>query len=360
MIGHDEVRVRLLRGQQGPARPAGRQGREPGRDEQPGLPVPPGFTITTDACRAYLEQGSEPEGLADEVGEHLAALEQGMGRTLGQPDGPLLVSVRSGAKFSMPGMMETVLNVGLNDESVQGLAAMAGGDERFAWDSYRRLLQMFGTTVLGIDGECLRRGPRRAQAGAGRRARRRPRRRRPPGAGRDVQGRRSRSAPARRSRRTPRAAGPGGPRGLRLLEHRAGGDLPAPGAHPRRPRHRRQHRQHGVRQLRRRLRHRRRVHPRPRVGSAGRLRRLPAERAGRGRRRRHPQHGPARGPGAARQGVVRRAARHHAEARGRTTATCATSSSPSSGASSGCCRPGSASAPRRRPSGSPPSSSTRA
>ena len=116
-----------------------------------GLPVPPGFTISTDACRAYLEQGSEPEGLDAEVGEHLAALEQEMGRTLGQPDGPLLVSVRSGAKFSMPGMMETVLNVGLNDESVQGLAAMADGDERFAYDSYRRLLQMFGTTVLGIE-----------------------------------------------------------------------------------------------------------------------------------------------------------------------------------------------------------------
>jgi pyruvate, orthophosphate dikinase len=116
-----------------------------------GLPVPPGFTISTDACRAYLEHGSEPEDLAAEVGEHLAALEQEMGRTLGQPDGPLLVSVRSGAKFSMPGMMETVLNVGLNDESVHGLAAMTDGDERFAYDSYRRLLQMFGATVLGIE-----------------------------------------------------------------------------------------------------------------------------------------------------------------------------------------------------------------
>ena len=116
-----------------------------------GLPVPPGFTISTDACRAYLEHGDLPDGLADEVGEHLAALEREIGRTLGQPDGPLLVSVRSGAKFSMPGMMETVLNVGLNDESVHGLAAMAGGDERFAYDSYRRLLQMFGATVLGIE-----------------------------------------------------------------------------------------------------------------------------------------------------------------------------------------------------------------
>jgi pyruvate,orthophosphate dikinase len=103
-----------------------------------GLPVPPGFTITTDACRAYLESGDLPPSLADEVDEHLAGLEKEMGRTLGQADDPLLVSVRSGAKFSMPGMMETVLNVGLNDESVQGLAKVSGSD-RFAWDSYRRL-----------------------------------------------------------------------------------------------------------------------------------------------------------------------------------------------------------------------------
>ena len=116
-----------------------------------GLPVPPGFTISTDACRAYLEQGHEPDGLADEVGAHLRALEESMGKRLGDPDDPLLVSVRSGAKFSMPGMMETVLNIGLNDKSVHGLAAMVGGDERFAYDSYRRLLQMFGSTVLGID-----------------------------------------------------------------------------------------------------------------------------------------------------------------------------------------------------------------
>ncbi len=116
-----------------------------------GLPVPPGFTISTDACRAYMDEGKAPEGLADEVSEHLAALEQARGKKLGDPEDPLLVSVRSGAKFSMPGMMETVLNVGLNDESVKGLAQVAGGDERFAYDSYRRLLQMFGSTVLGID-----------------------------------------------------------------------------------------------------------------------------------------------------------------------------------------------------------------
>ncbi|WP_221634634.1 pyruvate, phosphate dikinase [Nocardioides luti] len=117
-----------------------------------GLPVPPGFTITTEACRAYLAEGREPEALSREVSEHLAALEEAMGRRLGDPADPLLVSVRSGAKFSMPGMMETVLNIGLNDESVAGLAAQSE-DERFALDSYRRLLQMFGATVLGIEGE---------------------------------------------------------------------------------------------------------------------------------------------------------------------------------------------------------------
>ena len=117
-----------------------------------GLPVPPGFTITTEACRAYLVDGHEPAGLGDEVTEHLVALEKTMGKQLGQADDPLLVSVRSGAKFSMPGMMETVLNVGLNDASVEGLSAQSG-DARFAWDSYRRLVQMFGATVLDIEGE---------------------------------------------------------------------------------------------------------------------------------------------------------------------------------------------------------------
>ena len=116
-----------------------------------GLPVPPGFVITTEACTAYLASGDVPAELAAEVTEHLDALEKAMGKKLGQADDPLLVSVRSGAKFSMPGMMDTVLNIGLNDASVLGLAKQ--GDERFAWDSYRRLLQMFGKTVLGVDGE---------------------------------------------------------------------------------------------------------------------------------------------------------------------------------------------------------------
>ncbi len=116
-----------------------------------GLPVPPGFTITTEACRYFLKHGEVPAELSGQIDEHLAALEQARGKKLGDSDDPLLVSVRSGAKFSMPGMMETVLNIGLNDSSVEGLARVSG-NERFAWDSYRRLLAMFGKTVLGLDG----------------------------------------------------------------------------------------------------------------------------------------------------------------------------------------------------------------
>src|SRR3954465_2044704 len=117
-----------------------------------GLPVPPGFVISTEACKTYLNTGDVPAELANEVTAHLQHLEQQMGKKLGDADDPLLVSVRSGAKFSMPGMMDTVLNIGLNDSSVDGLAKQAG-NERFAWDSYRRLVQMFGKTVLGVDGE---------------------------------------------------------------------------------------------------------------------------------------------------------------------------------------------------------------
>jgi pyruvate, orthophosphate dikinase len=118
-----------------------------------GLPVPPGFTITTDACNAYREAGQEfPEGLLDQVAEHRKRLEEKMGRQIGDASDPLLVSVRSGAPFSMPGMMDTVLNVGLNDDSVEGLIRQTD-DERFAWDSYRRLVQMFGKTVMGVEGD---------------------------------------------------------------------------------------------------------------------------------------------------------------------------------------------------------------
>jgi pyruvate,orthophosphate dikinase len=116
-----------------------------------GLPVPPGFTISTDACRAYM-QGGWPEGLSAEVARARARLERAMDKEIGDATDPLLVSVRSGAKFSMPGMMDTVLNLGLNDQSVEGLAKQTD-DERFAYDSYRRFVAMYGRIVLGVPGE---------------------------------------------------------------------------------------------------------------------------------------------------------------------------------------------------------------
>ena len=115
-----------------------------------GLPVPPGFIVTTEACRSYLATGAEPAALRVQVTSALRRLEDRLGRQLGDRYDPLLVSVRSGGKHSMPGMMDTILNVGLNDDSVVGLAD-ASGDERFAWDCYRRLISMFGATVLGIE-----------------------------------------------------------------------------------------------------------------------------------------------------------------------------------------------------------------
>jgi pyruvate, orthophosphate dikinase len=118
---------------------------------QLGVPVPAGFTITTDACRAYMASGGElPDGLEKEIDEHLARLEETTGKRFGDPDDPLLVSVRSGAAVSMPGMMDTILNVGLNGEATEGLARRTG-NERFARDSYRRLIQMYGEIVDDID-----------------------------------------------------------------------------------------------------------------------------------------------------------------------------------------------------------------
>ena len=116
-----------------------------------GLPVPPGFTITTELCTAYYEHGrSYPAELDAQVEAALGLIEQAVGLKFGDRSAPLLVSVRSGARVSMPGMMDTVLNLGLNDDTVQGLQA-ASGDPRFAWDSYRRFIQMYGSVVLGVD-----------------------------------------------------------------------------------------------------------------------------------------------------------------------------------------------------------------
>ncbi|HEV8516298.1 MAG TPA: pyruvate, phosphate dikinase [Candidatus Limnocylindrales bacterium] len=118
-----------------------------------GLPVPPGFTITTEACNDYFANGERmPDGLWDDVLESVRELERETGKGFGDPQDPLLVSVRSGAKFSMPGMMDTVLNLGLNESTLQGLVALTG-NERFAWDAHRRFIQMFGRIVMGVDGE---------------------------------------------------------------------------------------------------------------------------------------------------------------------------------------------------------------
>ncbi len=131
-----------------------------------GLPVPPGFTITTEACRYFLKHGEAPEGLRRQLEFHVGWLQREIDQRLGDPHDPMLVSVRSGGKYSMPGMMDTVLNIGLNDESVGGLAEKAG-NEHFAWDSYRRLIQMFGKTVLGLHGEGFEAALDRAKEQAG-------------------------------------------------------------------------------------------------------------------------------------------------------------------------------------------------
>src|SRR5436853_4331573 len=116
-----------------------------------GLPVPPGFTITTEACNAYYEANKQfPKGAWEQALAALKIVERQTGKGFGNKQNPLLVSVRSGAKFSMPGMMDTVLNLGINDETVQGLVALTG-DERFAYDAYRRFIQMFSKIVLDVD-----------------------------------------------------------------------------------------------------------------------------------------------------------------------------------------------------------------
>src|SRR5688500_7858921 len=118
-----------------------------------GLPVPPGFTITTEACNDYFAAGERlPDGVWEDVLEAVREVEQETGKGFGDPGNPLLVSVRSGAKFSMPGMMDTVLNLGLNEQTLQGLVGLTG-NERFGWDAYRRFIQMFGRIVMDVSGE---------------------------------------------------------------------------------------------------------------------------------------------------------------------------------------------------------------
>src|SRR3984893_846556 len=118
-----------------------------------GVPVPPGFTISTEVCNIYFQNNNKlPKEIEEEIAQSLAQLEQQTGKRLGDPSNPLLLSVRSGAKFSMPGMMNTILNLGLNDQTVDGVAAKSG-NERFAYDCYRRFIQMFGEVALGVEME---------------------------------------------------------------------------------------------------------------------------------------------------------------------------------------------------------------
>ena len=225
-----------------------------------GLPVPPGFTISTDACKAYMAAGDQiPAGLMDEVAAARTALEAKMDKTLGDSADPLLVSVRSGAPFSMPGMMDTVLNLGLNDDSVKGLAKQTN-NERFAYDSYRRFVQMFAKIVLDVPGDLFEEALHdlveekavtvETDLDAADLA----------GARRDVQGDRQDRSRRRLPERPDRAARLRDRSGVQVVERPPGARLPADGEHSRRPRHRSERADDGVRQQGRRLRHRCGVH----------------------------------------------------------------------------------------------------
>ena len=145
-----------------------------------GIPVPPGFTVTTAECIVYQDSNALSDALKADVKEALAKVEKIMGKKFADAADPLLFSVRSGARVSMPGMMDTVLNLGLNDDTVQGLIAKSG-NERFAYDSYRRLVQMYGDVVMGVDGEKFEHAIDAPQGEARRQAGHRPVGRRPPG-----------------------------------------------------------------------------------------------------------------------------------------------------------------------------------
>ena len=225
-----------------------------------GLPVPPGFTITTEACNAYYEAGKElPEGLWDDVVAHMKGLEQETGKGFGDPENPLLVSVRSGAAFSMPGMMDTVLNLGLNPDTVQGLIKLTG-NERFAWDAWRRFVAMFGRIVLDLKAEDFDEPfdklKQRAKAKLDT----------------DLSAEQLREIGEEFAQivteedrgglpdRSVPAAGAGHPRRLRLLVREARARLPRVQQDPARPRYGREHRDDGLRQHGRGLGHRRRLH----------------------------------------------------------------------------------------------------
>ena len=253
-----------------------------------GLPVPPGFTITTEACNDYFTAGEKlPDGLWEDVLEAVREVETLTGKGFGNAADPLLVSVRSGAKFSMPGMMDTVLNLGLNEETLHGLVALTG-NERFGWDAYRRFIQMFGRIVMDVKGERFD-----GALEAAKHAR---------GVEQDtdltaddlraltdgVQGDRPRGHRARFPERPVRAARPVDQGRLRQLVRQARRRLPEQPEDRPRPGHGGQRRDHGLRQHGRRLGDRGRLHARPEHRREGPVRRVPDQRPGRGRRGRHP------------------------------------------------------------------------
>ena len=318
-----------------------------------GVPVPPGFTISTRVCNDYERLGGTlPDDYAAEQKQYVDRLETLSGKKLGHAEDPLLVSVRSGAKFSMPGMMDTILNLGLNDRSVLGLAARTK-NERFAWDSYRRFIQMFGSVVMEIEKRAVRVRAGEAEEGEGRASRHGADRRRPEAARADLRSGRQARAEHRVSPGPLPAARHGARRRLPQLGQPPREVLPQAEPHPGRPRHRRQRAGDGLRQHGHRLRHRRRLHAQPRHGRARVLRRVPDERAGRGRGGRHPHAAADRAAEGRDAGGVRPAARDHDAAWRSTTATSRTSSSRSSAARSTCCRRAPASAPARRRCASP-------
>ena len=294
-----------------------------------------------------------PDGLAEAVDEALVRLETRTGRRLGDPADPLLVSVRSGARDSMPGMMDSVLNLGLNDESVRGLAARTG-DERFAWDSYRRLVQMFGNVVCGVPGERFEVAIAEAKRERGVTL----------DTELDVAALRELTGRFQALYDFPtdpaRAARARDPRGVRLLERRARRRLSPDQRHPRRLGHRGQRAADGLRQPRRALMLRRGVLPRRDHRRARAERRLPAQRAGRGRRLRRAH--PARPRRAARLDArgPRAAHGHPADAGAPLPATCRTRSSPWRRGACTCCRRATPSAPPRPPCASPSMPSRRA
>ena len=253
-----------------------------------GLPVPQGFTITTEACTQYYEDGRQiNDEIFAEIMEYVEKMEKITGKKFGDLHNPLLVSVRSGARASMPGMMDTILNLGLNEDVVNVIAEKSN-NPRWAWDCYRRFIQMYSDVVMEVGKKYFEQLIDADEGKEGRYPRRRADRRRPQGAGRPVQG---------RVQGQDRRGLPHRPEGA--AHGRDQGGLPQLGQPPRErlsPRqryplflgHRRQRPVHGVRQHGRRLRHRRCLHPQPRHRREEAHGRVPDQRPGRGRRCRRP------------------------------------------------------------------------